>query len=49
MSIFLIDSRICFALVRYHLNLKSTHLDLAEPKAEEGSSLIVGPMSEMLC
>ena len=42
-SICLIGSGICFALVRYHSNLRSTHLGLAEPKVEEGSCLIVGP------
>ena len=48
-KIYLIDSGICFKLVRYQLNLRSTCLGLAEPKVEEGSCLIVGLLSEMAC
>ena len=47
--IYLIDSEICFALVRYHLNLRYTHLGFAEPKVEEVSSLIVGLVFEKMC
>ena len=45
----LIDLGICFALVRYQLNLRFTHLGLAEPEVEEGFILIVGPVSEVIC
>ena len=48
-KIFLTDLGICFKLVRYHLNLRSTRLGLVEPEVEEGSCLIVGLLSEMAC
>ena len=44
-----IDSRICLALVPYKLNLRSTPLGFVELEVEEGSSLIVGLMSEKIC
>jgi hypothetical protein len=47
--IFLIDLGICFVLVRYQLNLRSTCLGLAELEEEEGSCLIVGPVFELIC
>ena len=41
--------RYVFALVRYHLNLRSTRLGFAEPEVEEGSCLIVGLVSKLIC